>query len=86
MHNENSAFPRKNVNTDRSQADRKIVAGSSKIDFDDEETGRELFSKTFTITVTMTSRSNITITNDHLTHRNKNDAQLTVLTDLKYQR
>jgi len=82
MHNENSVFPRKKVNTDRSQACRKIAAGSSRIDFDDEETERGLFSKTSTTTVTMTSRSNITISNDHLTQRNKNDAQLTVLTQV----
>jgi len=82
MHNENSVFPRKKVNIDRSQANRKIAAGSSRIDFDDEETERGLFSKTSTTTVTMTSRSNIMISNDHLTQRNKNDAQLTVLTQV----
>jgi len=77
MHNENSVFPRRKVNTDRLQAGRKIVAGSFRIYFDDKETERGVFSKTSITTVTMTSRS-ITISNDHLTQRNKNDAQLTI--------
>jgi len=45
MHNENSVFPRRKINTDRSQTGRKIAAGLSRINFDDEETEKGLFGK-----------------------------------------
>lgn len=88
LHNENSVFPRRKANADRLQADRLIAAGSSRIDLDDEEAERGLLSKTSTTTVTMTSRSNITVSSDHrdLAQRNKdlnkNGAQLTLLTQV----
>ena len=83
-------FPRRKINDDRLQHDQMIAAGSSRMDFDDEETDRGLHSKTSTTTVTMTSRSNIeiTVSSDYRDPAqrnkdlNKNSAQLTLLTQV----
>ncbi|KYN12061.1 PREDICTED: somatostatin receptor type 2-like [Trachymyrmex cornetzi] len=90
LNNENSVFPRRKINDDRLQPDQMIAAGSSRMDFDDEETDRGFLSKTSTTTVTMTSRSNIEITvssdyRDPVQRNkdlNKNGAQLTLLTQV----
>ncbi|RLU17551.1 hypothetical protein DMN91_009787 [Ooceraea biroi] len=84
LHIENSIFPRRNkTNTDRMQSNRMIMSGHSRFD-EDAERG-PLISKTSTTTVTMTSRSNITISSDP-TQRDKdllkNGAQSTVLTQV----
>ncbi|KAJ8679931.1 hypothetical protein QAD02_015718 [Eretmocerus hayati] len=66
LHLENSVFPRRNkANAERLQSNKPIVSGNSKNDADDEENERGLLiSKTSTTTLTMTSRSNITVTSE----------------------
>ncbi|XP_018404717.1 PREDICTED: somatostatin receptor type 2-like [Cyphomyrmex costatus] len=88
LNNENSVFPRKKIN--RLQRDQIIADGSSRMDFDNEETDRGFLSKTSTTTVTMTSRSNIeiTVSSDYKDSSqrnkdlNKNDAQVTLSTQV----
>lgn len=88
--NENSVFQRRNTaNTDRLQSHRMITSGHSRLELDDEEGERGLlFSKTSTTTVTMMSRSNITIRSEprDLARRNedltKNGVQLTLSTQV----
>lgn len=65
LHVENSVFPRKNrINADL-QSNPITAAGQSRLELDDENAGSELLkSKTSTTTVTMTSRSNITISSE----------------------
>lgn len=99
LHIENSVFPRKNkANTDRLQPN-KVTSGHSKGDLDDEEGERGLLiskAEHSTTAVTMTSRSNITVTSDSRDQAQnkdaskdtvrdttvKNGAQLTLLTQV----
>ncbi|XP_025987139.1 somatostatin receptor type 2 [Solenopsis invicta] len=81
---ENSVFPRKKVNADRPHSNRMIASEQSRMDFEDEERGL-LISKTSTTTVTMTSRSNITISsepNPVQRDATKNGAQLILSTQV----
>ncbi|XP_044015467.1 somatostatin receptor type 2-like [Aphidius gifuensis] len=90
LHIENSVFPKKNHNNNnnlqKKKNNNKIITsgGTSKIDIDDEDGERGLLiSKTSSTTVTMTSRSNIAVTNfDKDTMSPKNDTQLTLLTQV----
>lgn len=89
LHIENSVFPRRKTNADRLQANRMATSGHSKLEFDDEDAERGLLiSKTSTTTVTMTSRSNIMVSNEPRDSAQrdkdliKNDAQLTLLTQV----
>ena len=63
LHIENSVFPKKNKgHTERLQVDRMVVSAQSKAELEEEEDERGfLISKTSTTGVTMTSRTNITI-------------------------
>ncbi|XP_012233865.1 somatostatin receptor type 2-like [Linepithema humile] len=91
LHIENSVFPRRNKgsNADRLQSNRMITSGQSRLELEDEEAERGLLiSKTSTTTVTMTSRSNITVNSDPKDSAQKdkdlikNGAQLTRLTQV----
>ncbi|KAG7202064.1 hypothetical protein KM043_004742 [Ampulex compressa] len=97
LHIENSVFPRRNrANAERLQSANRLVvtsAGQSKHEFEEEEDAERglLISKTSTTTVTMTSRSNITLSGeprdqsrDRLRSKDplKNGAQLTLLTQV----
>ncbi|XP_033326867.2 somatostatin receptor type 2 [Megalopta genalis] len=90
LHIENSVFPRRNkASADRMQSNRQAVSGQSRLGPEDEEDAeRCLISKTSTTTVTLTSRSNITIGNDSKDQQQrdkdsmKNGAQLTLLTQV----
>ncbi|XP_033224572.1 somatostatin receptor type 2-like [Belonocnema kinseyi] len=93
LHIENSVFPRKNKgNTERLQVDRVVVSAQSKAELEEEEDERGLLiSKTSTTGVTMTSRTNITISSgsrdmDEQERRDKdihrNGAQHTLLTQV----
>lgn len=90
LHIENSVFPKKNHNNNNNLQKKKnnnkiITSGdTSKIDIDEEDGERGLLiSKTSSTTVTMTSRSNIAVTNfDKDTMSPKNDTQLTLLTQV----
>ena len=88
LHIENSVFPRRNkANADRLQSNRLVVSGQSRLELEDEDAERGLLiSKTSTTTVTMTSRSNITIGNEPKEQKEKdalkNGVQLTLLTQV----
>lgn len=90
LHIENSVFPRRNkANADRLQSNRLVVSGHSRLELEDEDAERGLLiSKTSTTTVTMTSRSNITIGNEPKEQGQKekdalkNGVQLTLLTQV----
>ena len=94
LHIENSVFPRRNkANAERMQSNRMVTSGNSRIELEDEEGERGLLiSKTSTTTVTMTSRSNITVTSEPREQREmretgdkgilKNGAQMTLLTQV----
>ncbi|OXU23442.1 hypothetical protein TSAR_013636 [Trichomalopsis sarcophagae] len=93
LHIENSVFPRRNkANAERIQSNKMLTSGNSKNDGEDEENERGLLiSKTSTTTVTMTSRSNITVTSevrDPTSQQQrekdalKNGTQLTLLTQV----
>ncbi|XP_015514451.1 somatostatin receptor type 2 [Neodiprion pinetum] len=98
LHIENSVFPRKNkANADRLQPN-KATSGHSRGDLEDEEGERGLLiskAEHSTTAVTMTSRSNITVTSesrDHAQNKDsskdsareavKNGTQLTLLTQV----
>jgi len=90
LHIENSIFPRRNkTNTDRIQSNRMIMSGQSRLELEDEDAERGLLiSKTSTTTVTMTSRSNITVSSEPRDPAQKdkdflkNGAQSTLLTQV----
>ncbi|XP_043282648.1 somatostatin receptor type 2-like [Venturia canescens] len=97
LHIENSVFPRRNkangaaAIVDRLQSNRLATSANSRVDLEDEDGERGLLiSKTSTTTVTMTSRSNITVsTNETREQREmrdretlKNGAQITLLTQV----
>ncbi|XP_054008210.1 somatostatin receptor type 2-like [Hylaeus anthracinus] len=90
LHIENSVFPRRNkANAEKLQSNRLVPCGQSRLELEDEDAERGLLiSKTSTTTVTMTSRSNITIGNDAKDSAQrdrdslKNGAQLTLLTQV----
>lgn len=90
LHIENSIFPRRNkTNADRIQSNRMIMSGQSRLELEDEDAERGLLiSKTSTTTVTMTSRSNITVSSEPRDPAQrdkdllKNGAQSTLLTQV----
>ncbi|XP_014478786.1 PREDICTED: somatostatin receptor type 2-like [Dinoponera quadriceps] len=91
LHIENSVFPRRNKagNVDRLQPSRIVTSGQSRLELEDEDAERGLLiSKTSTTTVTMTSRSNITVSSEPRDPAQrdkdliKNGAQLTLLTQV----
>ncbi|XP_076654536.1 somatostatin receptor type 2 [Halictus rubicundus] len=90
LHIDNSVFPRRNkADTERVQSSRQPVSGQSRLCLEDEEDAKRcLISKTSTTTVTLTSRSDITIGNDSKDQLQrdkdsmKNGAQLTLLTQV----
>lgn len=92
LHMENSVFPRKNkTNVEQAQTNKQQVVclGNSKNEAEDDENERGLLiSKTSTTTVTMTSRSNITVTSEvkdptsQSKDTMKNGNQLTLLTQV----
>ncbi|XP_015598452.1 somatostatin receptor type 2 [Cephus cinctus] len=86
LHIENSVFPRRNKAAAEKSQPGKMPSGHSRADLEDEDGERGfLISKTSTTAVTMTSRSNITVSSDSRDQNKdplRNGTQLTLLTQV----